>query len=142
MAYALVMGLTILSSWSIIRITTKNRYKKYHKTLYKQSDLHKIMKKFFDRDLVSEKIEPSSQLQKHKEKNSIKVLILENQAYWVADNKFYVAEAFNGIVIPETAKPVDTNEMSKKDVDKMLFILDNLQNGKANDSGSAGDKGI
>jgi len=30
--------------------------------------------------------------------------------------------------------------MSKKEVDKMLFILDNLKNGKINDSGSAGNQ--
>lgn len=70
----------------------------------------------------------------------IKVIVLGNQAYWVSDNKFYVAEAIDGEVQKNTTKPVDIDSLSKVDLDKMLFILDSLRDGKRNDRGSSGNQ--
>lgn len=129
----------MIASWSIIRITTKKKYKKFDKVLYRQSDMHNLMKKFFSKELpVNKKV--SSQLKKRKDKDMVKVLIISNQAYWVSDNIFYVADAENDNVVADTARPVDINSMSKKDIDRMLFILDNLEQRDINDSGSSGDK--
>lgn len=139
MVIFLVVGLTLIASWSIIRITTKKKYKKFDKVLYRQSDMHNLMKKFFSKELpVNKKV--SSQLKKRKDKDMVKVLIISNQAYWVSDNIFYVADAENDNVVADTARPVDINSMSKKDIDRMLFILDNLEQRDINDSGSSGDK--
>jgi hypothetical protein len=44
-----------------------------------------------------------------------------SQAYWVSNNTFYVADAVDGEVITETAKPVEVQSMSKLDVEKMLL---------------------
>ncbi len=139
MEYVLVVGLTIICAWYIIRIVAKSKYKKNHYTIYRQSDMHKMMKKFFTYDLPQNQ-HLSSQLQKRREESTIKVLVVEDQAYWVASNIFYVSNVENGTPVPESAKPVDTTNMSKKDVEKMLFILDNLKGGNKNDSGSTGNK--
>jgi hypothetical protein len=135
----LVVGLTLLATWLIIRITTKKKYKNFNRVLYRQSDMHNLMKKFFSQELPSNKV-VSSQLKKRKDKDMVKVLIIGNQAYWVSENIFYVADAENDSVLPDTAQPVNTETMSKKDIDKMLFILDNLKQGNTDDSGSAGNK--
>lgn len=133
------MGLTTICAWYIIRIVAKTKYRKNHYTIYRQSDMHKMMKKFFTYDLPQSQ-DLSSQLQKRREESTIKVLVVEDQAYWVASNIFYVSNVENGTPVPESAKPVDTTNMSKKDVEKMLFILDNLKGGNRNDSGSTGNK--
>lgn len=138
MEYLLVVGLTTITTWSIIRIVTKNKYKTFNQVIYRQSDMHKMMKKFFTYELPPEQ-GLSSQLQKRQEESTIKVLVVEDQAYWVASNIFYVANVEDGNPIPESAKPVDTTDMSKKDVEKMLFILDNLKGGNKHDSGSTGN---
>ena len=141
MLYVITFGLTILASWLIIRITTKSRNKAFSRTLYRQSDLHRIMKRFFSQQLRTDLDENrSSQLTKRREKDRIKVIVIDEKAYWVSDNVFYIADAVEGSLIPETAKPLDTKQMSNKDVSKMLFILDNLKDGKLNDSGSAGNE--
>jgi hypothetical protein len=70
----------------------------------------------------------------------IKIIVIDNKAYWVKDNVFYFAETDSGDIIDVTAKPVDISSMSKQDIDKMLFILDNLRKGKKDDSGSSGDE--
>ena len=73
---------------------------------------------------------------KHVEEHMVKIIVIDNKAYWVKENIFYTAETENGNIIPETARPVDTADMSKKDIDKMLFILDNLGKGKRRDDSS------
>ncbi len=143
MLYVITFVLTILASWFIIKITTKKRNKAFSRTLYRQSDLHRIMKKFFSQQLRSNFSENrSSQLTKRKEKDRIKVIVIDEKAYWVSDNVFYVADAIEGDPIPETAIPLDTKQMSNKEINKMLFILDNLKNGKSDDSGSTGNERI
>jgi hypothetical protein len=97
------------------------------------------LKYFFSLN-INNNNKPPSQLTKLKERDMIKVIVMGNLAYWVSENIFYVAEAIDGEVIPQTAQPVDTNSMSRKDLDKMLFILDSLKNGKKNDSSSAGNE--
>jgi len=139
MEYIILVGLTIAASWFIIRVIRKNARKGFSQTLYSQSDIHNLLKYFFSLNIDNNE-KHSSQLTKRKEKDMIKVIVMGNLAYWVSENIFYVAEAVDGEVVPETAEPVDTNSMSRRDLDKMLFILDSLKNGKKNDSSSAGNE--
>lgn len=135
-----IVGLTFIVSWVILKVIKKRSRKAFSRTLYRQSDMHRMLKHFFSFNITGNEKRPS-QLTKRKEKDMIKVLVMGNQAYWVSDNIFYVAKAFDGEVIPNTARPVDIEGMSKKDIDKMLFILDNLKNGKEkNDSSSTGNE--
>jgi len=134
---AIILTLPIV--WAIIKVIKKKTRKSFSKTLYRQSDIHRLLKYFFSIELLNNK-ESFSQLTKHKEKGMIKVIFLDNQAYWVSDNTFYVAEAVNGEIQKHTVKPINTNGLSKKDLDKMLSILDSLKNGNKNDSGSTGNE--
>ena len=135
----IIITLTFLVSWFILEIVKKKSKKDFSKTLYRQSDIHRLLKYFFSIPLSSNE-KSSSQLTKHKEKSMIKVIVLNDEAYWVSDNTFYVAKAIDGEVQPHTAQPVNTNRLSKPELDKMLFILDSLKNGKKNDSGGTGNK--
>ena len=139
MDYIFIVCLTFMVNWFILKVIQKNARKSFSKTLYSQSDIHSLLKYFFSLEITNNE-KPSSQLTKRREKGMIKVIVMGNLAYWVSDNIFYVAEAVDGEVIPETAEPVDTNSMSRRDLDKMLFILDSLKNGKKNDSSSAGNE--
>lgn len=97
-----------------------------------------MIKDFLPRSLYERPMQ-KSQAVKHAEKNSVKVIFVEGKAYWVANNIFYCAEALGGSVDIDSTEPVDTSNMSKRDIDKMLFILDNLKNGSDDDSSSAGN---
>ena len=59
----------------------------------------------------------------------ISVAIVENQAYWVVDNTFYVAEVVDGEIDKTSSRPIDPFTMSGSEIKKMLFILDNLVEG-------------
>jgi hypothetical protein len=141
MIIALILGLTLVLASSIIIVAVKRRKKYFAKIVYTQSDIHQIVKNFLPKDLF-EVPKLVSQARKHVRNNTVKVLIIEDQAYWVHDNMFYVADAVDGLVNPETVRPVDTNNMSKRDIDKMLFILDSLRNGNSDDSSSAWNNGL
>ena len=99
--------------------------------------MHEMLKRFFYNGLTVEK--KSSQMMRRKDETLTRVIILEDKAYWVSDNVFYVGEAANGQVKPETGVPISTSGLSTKEINKLLFILDNLKNGKFNDSGSTGN---
>ena len=136
MEYFLAIGLTLLSAWSIIRLSGYKVSKTLTNIKYSQSDIHESIRKFVPKKLNNkEKIE--SQSAKHAANTMIKIIVIDNKAYWVKDNIFYFSDTSNGDVVGSTAEPVDISTMSKKDINKMLFILDNLRKGIQNDSGSA-----
>jgi hypothetical protein len=136
MTLALSIGLTLITLCSILMIVVKKRKKYFAKLVYTQSSIHQIVKSFLPKDLF-EVPKMLSQSRKHVRNNTVKVLIIEDSAYWVHNNMFYVADTLDGAVDSETVRPVDTNNMSKRDIDKMLFILDSLKNGNSDDSSGA-----
>lgn len=135
--YWAFLGLTLCSFLYIIYRRKKN--KKFLKIAYRQSSIHVMIKDFIPKNLYR-KPQKKSQSLKHVEKNTIKVIFVEDKAYWVSNNIFYCADAIDGNVDVDTTKPIDATDMSKKDIDKMLFILDNLQNGSSDDNSSAGNE--
>jgi hypothetical protein len=138
MEIALTVGLTLIAFCFIIIGIKKKERNTFTKLVYRQSDMHNMLKDFFFKDIDNDKVF-TSQSKIWREKQSTKVVILDQKAYWISNNIFYVGEAVDGKVKPETGQPLDTSNMSKREIDKMLFILDNLKNGKLNDSGSAGN---
>jgi len=60
----------------------------------------------------------------------LKVAIVEDKAYWVVNNMFYEADVVDEEIVKEEAKPIDAFEMNMKDVNKMMTILDSIQDWK------------
>jgi hypothetical protein len=59
----------------------------------------------------------------------VSVAVVEDKAYWVSNNTFYVAELIDGEIDKSSSRPINPFEMSGSDIRKMLFILDNLVEG-------------
>jgi len=72
------------------------------------------------------------------EKSYVRVLVLEDSAYWIKDNALYTAKIIEGAVDKETTQKVDTMTMSKVELDRTMFIVEKLREGLDNDNGSAG----
>jgi len=64
------------------------------------------------------------------DENYIKVAIVEDKAYWVINNILYQAEVVDGEIEKEEAFPVDAFDMDYKEVNKLMNILDNMQDWK------------
>ena len=88
----------------------------------------------------SRKLKPGSQSRIHYDKTNVKVIILDNNAYWIKDNIFYRAPLVNRMIEKESTEQVDTMGMDKIQLDKMLFIMDKLREGMSDDSRSTGDQ--
>ncbi len=84
-------------------------------------------------------VKRETQSQKHEKKVKIRVIIMDDQAYWVKDNIFYTADMEEGDVNKNTTREVDTMTMNKVQLDKMMFIMDRLREGTLNDSGGTRD---
>ncbi len=88
-------------------------------------------------DLKTYRKKMPTQSSKHDEKVNIKVVILDNKAYFVKDGGFYCADVDGDSIDKQSATVVDTMGMDKVQLDKMLFIMDQLRDGKKNDSGDS-----
>ena len=142
MEYLLIMGLTLLSSWSIIKISNKRNMIFLNKNKYRQSSIYEMVKDVVPKQRF-DKPKVITQSQRHIQKNMLRVVITEGSAYWILNNVFYTANAINGRVDEETIKPLDIENMPTKELDKMLSILDDLKQGVGpNDSSGTGNKGI
>ena len=126
--FATVLALAFV--FIVLKFNRAHKKRSLAKMRYSQSSIHEII----------ERLPVISQSRKHTEKHMIKIIVLDDNAYWVKDSIFYTAKTKNGNIVEETAVPVDIENMPKKELDKMLFILDNLGRGKNNDSGSSGNE--
>ena len=81
---------------------------------------------------------PNTQAYTHEAKTKLRVVFTENKAYWIKNNAFYQADLVDGLVDESTTKVVDTMSMDKVELDKMIFIVQQLTEGMTNDGGSTG----
>lgn len=75
----------------------------------------------------------------HDKNVNIKVIIMDDKAYWIKDNVFYTADMQHGLVDKETTREVDTMSMNKVQLDKMMFIVDKLREEAFDDRWGAGN---
>lgn len=106
---------------------------------YRQSHIHSIISPFIYSDDSGKPVK-KTQSRNHDAKVNIKVIIMDNKAYWIKDNIFYTADMLlDGTVNKETTRRVDTMGMSNVQLDKMMFIIDKLREGTFDDSGGSGN---
>ena len=132
MEYFLIVVLTFALTWSIISIVSKRKINLFSKIKYRQSNIHEIVKDVIPKEMF-ERPRKIRQSEKHIQKNMLKVIITDGMAYWTTNNVFYSAKSVNGRVDEETIKPLNVNELSKKELEKMMDILDSLRNGVGQD---------
>lgn len=105
---------------------------------YSQSHIHSIVFPLLPKDKIG-KSKKKSQSILHESKTSIKVIIMENSAYWIKDNIFYMADmSMDGMVDKDTTRRVDIMAMDKVQLDKMMFIVDKLREEAFDDRGGSG----
>lgn len=72
-------------------------------------------------------------------KNSyVRVLVMDDSAYWIKDHSLFTADLVDGEVAKETTRKVDTMAMSKVELDRTMFIVEKLREGLDNADGGTG----
>lgn len=109
------------------------RYIKRYKTeslfsiRYSQSHIHQLIKPLLPQISIGRNSKTKKQSINHINENHIKVIINKGMAYWIKNNVFYTAEVIDGLIDKDNARIVDTMGMDKVELDKMLFIIDQLR---------------
>lgn len=85
------------------------------------------------------KFKKKTQAINHQEDSTTKVIVVDNEAYWIKNNTFYKAPLVNEKIDKDLAEKVDTTNMDKVQLDKMLFIVDKLTEGTSDDSRGSGN---
>lgn len=119
----------------------KNESINTFKIKYSQSHLHSIIKPLLPpMSEINSKRNKARQSRVYMKKNRVRVLIIDEKAYWKKDNILYVADVRDSEIDKDHAHAVDIMGMDKVELDKMLFIVDQLSEGNEDDSSSTGNK--
>jgi hypothetical protein len=81
---------------------------------------------------------PKQQSLEYLKRQYVKVMIVEQEAYWIKDNQLYVANVVDDEVDSSTTRQVDTISMDKVELEKTMFVVQKLTEGKDNDFGGPG----
>ena len=96
---------------------------------YSQSHIFEIVRPILPPILIKSK-NVNTQSYKYEEKFNVKVIILGQNAYWIKDNVFYTAKIDGDRIDRDSTSVVDIMGMDRVELDKMLFIMDQLRDGK------------
>jgi hypothetical protein len=75
---------------------------------------------------IPQKENQLTQMEKVQRQNVIRVAIVDEKAYFVHENTFYTAKLVDGEVDRASASPINAYDMSKKEMNMLLSILDNM----------------
>jgi len=121
----LVLALTFITSLGIIKYSIRLRSKGVMSVMKSQSTIHSKVRHLLPTN--QKVVKHNSQSRNFVSERTTKMIAIDDKAYWIRDNRFFVAEIIDGKVNHDTAQEVDIINMPKKDLDKMLFIIDNLK---------------
>jgi hypothetical protein len=112
-----------------------------NKIRYSQTHIHEIIKDNIPESMFYPIKNPTQASIREKSMN-IKVLFIDKEAYWIKENALFIADQEDGIVKEETARRVDTMGMNGVQLEKVMYIVDILNEGNENDRGYTGNKGF
>jgi hypothetical protein len=94
---------------------------------YSQSNVYELIKPYIVPDMF---IQPLvSQSTKHYDRQHIRVVLSNNKAYWIMNNVLYMADEVDGAIDKATTQPVDTINMDKVQLEKVIVIVEALTEG-------------
>jgi hypothetical protein len=121
----------ILFIFLVFLINKRNKREPFFLIRYSQSHIHRILSPLLPQvDQISKINNKDNQSSRHLKNTNVRVLIVEGKAYWTKNNVFYVSNIVDGDIDKNNAQVVDTMGMNKVELDKMLFIIDQLRKGE------------
>jgi hypothetical protein len=130
--------ITIAILYRIINVKT-NKIRLGKDLIRSQSYIHDLVK-FALPSNAELKARKPTQAKKHYEELFTRVIIVEDDVYWISNNSLLFAKLVDGIIDQDSINPVDIMAMDKVELDKMIFIVDTLTEGTANDNRNSGNK--
>lgn len=106
---------------------------------YSQAHVYQLIKPVLSMIMPELKRATPTQAKKHWDKMHVRVVFSDTEAFWIADNKLFRAFLVDGRVDEDSTQVVDTMTMDKVELDRVMFIVEKLTEGLANDSGNSGN---
>lgn len=78
-----------------------------------------------------------SQATEYLEKQKVRVMMVDGNAYWIKNNTLYMADVIRGAIDNNSTKEVDTMAMDDVQLKKTIFIVSKLTEGLEDDRGSS-----
>jgi hypothetical protein len=94
------------------------------KIRYSQSHIYGMVSDILDGEFSLKPLKTQSQ--KYIDAQYVRVMVVEKEAYWIKDNKLFVADMVDGFIDKETTREVDTMSMSKVQLEKTMFVVEKL----------------
>lgn len=138
LGFLVAIVMLVLLRFLVPRITRNNPITKIK---YSQSHIYEITKYYLPDSFFFPMSRPR-QSSNHEKSINLKVLFFEKEAYWIKGNTLFIAEQEDGIVKEETARRVDTMGMNRVQLEKVIYIVDILNEGNQNDSGYTRNNGF
>lgn len=139
MEYLIGVIATLASVYLVVRLARIRKIEPSRPIRYSQSHVFNLIKPFVPEEVFRPELNTDTQSMKHFQSMFIRVAYAEGKAYWITDNVFYVADVVNGEIDDTTARQVDTMSMSKLELNKMMYIIEELvgDNSDNRDSGKS-----
>lgn len=128
MEYLFGSVITLISVAVLNKILEKKIANKTIKIRRSQSYLFYILSEIAFRE--NDKNKKERQSDKHLNKDAVKVMIVEDKAYWIKDNQLYVADYSNGLIDNFSIQKVDTMTMDNVELERTMFIVEKLAEDK------------
>lgn len=107
------------------------------KLVYTQSHVYSLIAPLMAQ-MPAKIIRKDTQATTFLKKTYVRVVIVDNDAYWIKDNALYTAVVIDGMVDKETTRRVDTMSMDKVQLDKTMYVVEKLREGLNNEDSGAG----
>ena len=129
MEYFLGSAITMLAMYVTTRLIAYNKVNnKKDIPRYSQSHIHMLILPLLP-EIRKYKKKMVTQSSKHEEKTNVKVVIMDNKAYFIKNGTFYCADMHGTEIDGANATSVDTMAMDKVQLNKMMFIVEKLKEG-------------
>lgn len=133
----LIGAIVAVASYIVLLRYTKSLYEieSSYRVNYSQSHVYELVKPALD---VLPDMSPtiSTQSKAYLKNVYMKIMVVQDKAYWIKDNKFMVAEIIDGEIDKSNSQEVDTMNMDKVELDEMIFIVEKLREGDDDSRGS------
>lgn len=133
----LLISLLLIPIFMIYKIINKSRSIIVKKVIFKtQARTIAMLSNAYESQRLSEVKNLTTQSTKFFDKKHPKILIMDDEGYWIKDNAVYCAE-FDGMRLDqENAIQLDTMTMNDVQLKKLIFIIEQLTKGLDNEDSS------
>ena len=104
---------------------------------YSQAYIYSLIAPYLQ-DEIMVTIPAETQASRFNEAQYVRIVVLDSNAYWIRENTFYMADMGGEEVLKDTTRAVDIMAMDKVQLDKMVYIIEKLTEGKNNDRRDSG----